>query len=81
METELDAVLGHVEIKGTYLQSGPIQRTIYVRNPKEMNTERGFLWKVTKLPYGITEAGRQWEMEFENWLMNDANLERVSGVF
>lgn len=54
--------LGFADIKGAYLQSGPIQRQIYVRPPKEWQGTRGrlskILWKLTKLPYGIVEAGR-----------------------
>lgn len=80
MAAGMNAVLGHVDIKGAYLQSGPIKRTIYVRPPRELGVERGTLWKLTKLPYGITEAGRQWAMVFEQWLTEAAGLERVSGA-
>lgn len=78
--TTMDAVLGHVDIKGAYLQSGPIQRTIYVRPPRELGSKKGTLWKLTKLPYGITEAGRQWAMVFEEWLMVEAGVKRVRGI-
>lgn len=80
MSTRMSAVLGHVDIKGAYLQSGPIKRTIYVRPPRELAVRRGTLWKLTKLPYGITEAGRQWAIVFEEWLTHTAALKRVSGV-
>lgn len=45
--------LGAADIKGAYLQSGPIQRTIYVRPPREWYrrdaTHWRVLWKLTKL--------------------------------
>ena len=42
--------------------------------------KEGVLWKLTKLPYGIPEAGRQWARVFEEWLMEKVNLTRVNGV-
>lgn len=57
--------LGFADMKGAYLQNGPIQRDIFVRSPNEWQGGRGMLWNVlwrlTKLPYGIVEAGRQWQ--------------------
>lgn len=32
------------------------------------------------MPYGITEAGRQWQKVIEEWLLNDAGFERIYGV-
>ena len=51
--------IGLIDIKGAYRQSGPIKRDIYVRPPIEVGEKRGVIWKLVKLPYGITEAGRQ----------------------
>lgn len=72
--------LATADIKGAYLQSGPIQRDIYVRPPKEWCGPRGILWKLLKLPYGIVEAGRQWQKTVESWMLNEAGLERVLGI-
>lgn len=71
MATRMTGILGHVDIKGAYLQSGPIKRTIYVRPPRELGVKRGIFWKLTKLPYGITEAGRQWVMPSHQWCLNN----------
>ena len=57
--------LGHLDVKGAYMQSGPIKRDIYVRPPKELNPKPGELWHLLKLPYGIIEAGRQWQITVE----------------
>lgn len=59
LTTFLGLRLGLADVKGAYLQSGPIQRELYVRPPREWKGPRGILWKLTKLPYGIVEAGRQ----------------------
>ena len=72
--------IGCFDIKGAYLQSVPIQRDIYVRPPPELREKRDVLWKLTKLPYRIPEAGRQWARVFEEWLMEKANFIRVNGV-
>lgn len=33
-----------------------------------------------RMPYGITEAGRQWSKCFEDWLLHQTEFERVSEV-
>ena len=76
--------LATADIKGAYLQSGPIKRAIYVRPPREWyrrhGSNRRILWKLTKLPYGIVEAGRQWQKTVENWMLSDGGLKRVFGL-
>lgn len=49
MPTMMYAVLGHVDINGAYLKSGPIKRKIYLRPPRGLGTKRGLFWKLTKL--------------------------------
>lgn len=41
--TRMGAVLGHVDIQGTYFQSGPICQAIYVRPPRELFAQQGTL--------------------------------------
>ena len=71
------------DIKGAYLQSGPIRRAIYVRLPREWYrrhaVNRKVLWKLTKLPYGIVDAGRQWQKTVEDWMLSDG-LKRLFGL-
>lgn len=75
--------LGFADIKGAYLQSGPFKRGIFVR-PREWQGARGLLWKVlwrlTKLPYGIVEAGRKWQKTIEHWMLTEGKLETVFGL-
>lgn len=80
MATGMNAVLGHVYIKCAYLHSGPIHMTIYVRPLRDFYIKRGSLWKLTNIPYGFTESGRQWALVFEDWLTSDGNLYNLSGV-
>lgn len=80
MAAVLQFRLGCLDIKGAYLQSGPIQREIFVRPPKECGSIRGMLWRLVKMPYGISEAGRQWAKVFEGWILQEAAFERVFGV-
>ena len=73
--------LGTIDITAAYLQSGPIKRIIYVRPPKEHRGQRGKLWKLLKLPYGIAEAGRQWQTTCETWLLSpEVGFEKVQGI-
>ena len=78
--TFLGMRLAMADIKGAYLQSGPIQREIYVRPPREWTDARGKVWKLTKLPYGIVEAGRQWAKTIEDWMLNRVGLQRIKGL-
>ena len=57
--------VGTADIKIAFLQSGPITRDFYVRPPREWSTVRSILWKLLKLPYGIADAGRQWQKTVE----------------
>lgn len=49
--------LGYIDIRDAYFPSRPIRRDSFVRPPHEMKDKRGKLWWLTKLPYGIIEAG------------------------
>lgn len=68
------------DIKGAFLQSGPIDRDIYVRPPRDWGFIRGILWKLLKLPYGISNAGRQWQKAVEQGMLTEAGLERILGL-
>lgn len=38
------------------------------------------LWKLTKLPFGIVEAGRNWMLAIEEWMLTHDSLEQFFGV-
>lgn len=70
---------GTADVKGAYMQSGPAKRDIFVRPPKEFK-QRGKMWRLLRLPYGIVEAGRQWLCAVEDWMLEKYNMQRVFGV-
>lgn len=81
MTTFFPMRLGVVHISAVYMQSGPITRQFLVRSPLECNgTKRDLLFKLTKLPYVVSEAGRQWSMVIEDWLLRYMNMKIVTGV-
>lgn len=80
----LAAILGFnlatADIKGAYMQSGPIRREVYLRPPRDFYHKRGVVWKLLKLPYGMADAGRQWLLRAEDWMMTTACMKRVEVV-
>lgn len=50
--------LGGIDTKGAYLQSDLIKRDSCIRSPMKCGMRSEILWKLTKLPHGISEAGR-----------------------
>lgn len=64
--------LGVLDVKAAYMQSGPMLRKLYVYPPAEYTAERGHVWRLLKLPYGVTEAGRQWQLVVESWLLSES---------
>lgn len=81
LTTFLSFRLGAADISGAYMQSGPIKRDIYVRPPREWAPKsRGSIWKLLKLPYGVSEAGRQWANVIEEWLTDEMVFEQVRGI-
>lgn len=67
------------DIKGAYLQSGLIKSDIYVRPAKECHFHNkyklGIVWKLTKLQYGLIEAGSQWQTTVETWMRTTGGLQ------
>lgn len=65
-------------ISAACLQSSPCPEEIYMRPPLE---DQARLVKLVNLPYGISEAGLQWQTTCESLLINGAIVfERVHGV-
>lgn len=77
--TLLGFSFGVADIKGAFMQSGPICRDLYVKAPKHMEPDRAIYWKLTKLPYGLSDASRQWLKVSDEWLL-DLGFVRVFGI-
>lgn len=75
----MDFSIEAADVKGAYMQGGPITRNIYVIPPKKVHEDNKTLWNLTSLPYGMIEAGRQWGKTAEQWMINEADLKQVHG--
>jgi Reverse transcriptase (RNA-dependent DNA polymerase) len=62
--------LAGVDAKKAYHQSGRAPRSILVRPPTECLAGRRSIWGLLNLPYGLVDAGRQWQLAFERWLLD-----------
>ena len=67
--------LAKIDIKAAYFQSGPIRRRIFVRPPRDLLLHRS-AWRLLRLPYGIAEAGRQWQLTSDDF-MHSIGMEEV----
>ena len=47
-----------IDVKTAFLQGKKIERTVYLRPPKEANTNK--IWRLQKCVYGLAEASRYW---------------------
>lgn len=61
------------DIKGPFMQSGPIWREVLVRPPPQLR-ERGIVWKLTKISYGMVEAGLKWLKTVDYWMGESIDL-------
>ena len=50
--------LNTIDIKTAFLQGQTIEREIYLRPPREANTDK--LWELRKCVYGLSDASRKW---------------------
>ena len=55
MNWELQAM----DISSAFLQGNALQRTVYVRPPKEV-CEEGKIWRLKRCLYGLSDAPREW---------------------
>jgi hypothetical protein len=55
-----------LDVKTAFLQGNPLQRDVFIKPPKEANTEK--IWKLRKAVYGLNEASRSWYNRVENEL-------------
>lgn len=67
------------DVKGTYMQSGPIRKALYVKLPIQI-AKRNTIWKLLRLPYGIVEAGRQRLCAIEQYLIDGYGLGKTQEI-
>ena len=49
-----------IDIKTAFLQSKQLDQPLYFLPPKEANVPPGYIWKLSKSVYGLTDAFRFW---------------------
>lgn len=59
--------MAKADVNGAFMYSGPIGRDVYVILPPQLE-QRGEYWILIKLPYVITQSGRQWIIIVEFWM-------------
>lgn len=70
----------HIQLVATRaLQKGNNSRNNTI-SPRSSFESRGNIWRLMKIPYGITETGLQRTKEFGRWLVTEARFERVFGA-
>lgn len=68
---------GSADIKGSFMQSGPITRQVYVRPPRDCPHNRGAFWKLLNSHMGFSKQAGRGFLKIEDWMMNEYGLERV----
>ena len=48
------------DIKTAFLQSKELDWLVHLDPPKEANVPPGYIWKLSKCVYGLTDASRSW---------------------
>ena len=57
------------DIKSAFLQGKELERDIYLRPPKESETQRGKIWKLQHCLYGLKDGARQFFMSVREELL------------
>ena len=60
-------LLNSLDVKTAFLQGKLMERTVYVRPPKEAQTDK--VWKLRKCIYGLSDATRYWYLKLREELI------------
>ena len=60
-------VINSIDVKAAFLQGSPIDREIFLRPPKEANTNK--IWHLLKCVYGLNDASRHWYLRLREELI------------
>ena len=58
-----------MDIKTAFLQSKELNQLVYLDPPKEANVPPGYIWKLSKCVYGLTDASRSWYLTLRKELL------------
>ena len=62
-----DWTLHSLDVKSAFLQGEPIDRELFLKPPKQANTDG--VWLLLKCPYGLADAGRKWFLRVKQELL------------
>ena len=60
--------LNSIDVKTAFLQGKEMERTVYLRPPKEAETNK--VWRLKKCVYGLADASRYWYLRVKDVLIN-----------
>ena len=60
--------INSIDFKTAFLQGKPIDREIYVKPPREVNTNK--IWKLKKTAYGLKDAPREWYLRLKGQIID-----------
>ena len=63
-----------MDIKTAFLQSKELDWLVYLDPPKEANMPSGYIWKLSKCVYGLTDASRSWYLTLKEKLLKSGAL-------
>ena len=49
-----------MDIKKTFLQKTQLDQLVYLDPPKEASVPPGYIWRISKCIYGLTDGSRSW---------------------
>ena len=68
-----DWALNSMDVYAAFLQGQDIERDVYIKPPKEAN-QGGYLWKLKKVVYGLSDAPRNWYVTLRSFLESNGVL-------
>ena len=73
--------LNSIDIKTAFLQGKKIERTVYVRPPKEAETNK--VWRLNIAVYGLADASRTWYLKIREELIKEGSSpsQKDQGIF
>ena len=59
-----------IDVEKAFLQSGTIDRKVFVRPPSEAGVDDQKVWQLNVAAYGLTDAARKWYLRLKETLVN-----------
>ena len=72
--------INNLDIKAVFLQGKPIERNVYLKPPKEAQTEK--IWRLNTKVYGLCDAPRAWYLSVKQELIKTGGTKsKHSAIF